>query len=287
MPNDFFEHKLFSVKAAGYDEAWLQDTISESPNLLGIGDLRLISREKIISSGGRLDILLQDTDEENMYEVEVQLGETDPSHIIRTIEYWDLIRKKYPQRQHFAVLVAEGITKRFFNVISLLSANIPIIAIQCQIVEIDGKRSLVFTKVLDAYEEPEEIQSEADIIVDEKYWEGRASLVLALAKRIFAETKEIYKGSTLVYNKYSIVVKINGNNMIKLHRKSGNFVHVEMKHGNYRDDMVTLLEKNGIPTIVKYEQVRFTVSIDEFGGKMEMIKELAKYNINWWKLEDA
>ncbi len=41
-----------------------------------------------------------------MYEIEVQLGETDPSHIIRTIEYWDLVKRKWPQRQHFAVLVA-------------------------------------------------------------------------------------------------------------------------------------------------------------------------------------
>jgi hypothetical protein len=287
MPNEFYEHKVFSIKSAGFDESWLQDTISESPNLLGIGDLRLIAREKIISSGGRLDILLQDSDEENMYEVEVQLGDTDPSHIIRTIEYWDLIRKKYPQRQHFAVLVSESITKRFFNVISLLSANIPIIAIQCQIVEIDSKKSLVFTKVLDAYEEPEEIQSDADVIVDEKYWEARSALVLALGKKIFSETKEIYKGSSLVYNKYSIVIKINGNNMIKLHRKSGNFVHVEMKHGSCRDEMIAILEKNGVPPVEKYAQVRFTISIEELNEKILMVKELAKLNINWWKSEEA
>jgi len=43
-----------------------------------------------------------------MYEVEVMLGETDPSHIIRSIEYWDNEKRKYPQRQHFAVLIAES-----------------------------------------------------------------------------------------------------------------------------------------------------------------------------------
>ena len=31
-----------------------------------------------------------------MYEVEVMLGETDPSHIIRCIEYWDIEKRKYP-----------------------------------------------------------------------------------------------------------------------------------------------------------------------------------------------
>jgi len=40
------------------------------------------------------------------YEVEIQLGATDESHIIRTIEYWDIERKRYPQYEHTAVIVA-------------------------------------------------------------------------------------------------------------------------------------------------------------------------------------
>ncbi len=38
---------------------------------------------------GRLDLLLQDANQRR-YEVEIQLGATDESHIIRTIEYWDI-----------------------------------------------------------------------------------------------------------------------------------------------------------------------------------------------------
>ena len=48
-----------------------------------------------------------------------QLGKTDESHIIRTIEYWDIERKRYPQYDHTAVIVAEEITSRFLNVIGL------------------------------------------------------------------------------------------------------------------------------------------------------------------------
>ena len=70
-----------------------------------------------------------------MYEVETMLGETDPDHIVRTIEYWDLMKRKWPQRQHYAVLVAERITKRFFNVIQILSSAVPLIAIQVNVVE--------------------------------------------------------------------------------------------------------------------------------------------------------
>ena len=37
---------------------------------------------------GRLDLLLSDPESLTRYEVEIQLGSTDESHIIRTIEYW-------------------------------------------------------------------------------------------------------------------------------------------------------------------------------------------------------
>ncbi len=50
-------------------------------------ELSPIQREKTQPSGGRFDLLLAD-DDGTRYEVEVQLGATDPSHIIRTIEYW-------------------------------------------------------------------------------------------------------------------------------------------------------------------------------------------------------
>ena len=47
-----------------------------------------------------------------------------------TIEYWDIERKRYPQYDHCAVLVAEDITSRFLNVVSLFYGTIPLIAIQ-------------------------------------------------------------------------------------------------------------------------------------------------------------
>jgi hypothetical protein len=71
-----------------------------------------------------------------MFEVELQLGETDPSHIIRTIEYWDNQKRRWPSRSHTAVLVAERITSRFFNVVHLLSKAVPIVGIQANIVQV-------------------------------------------------------------------------------------------------------------------------------------------------------
>ena len=58
------------------------------------------------------------------YEVEIQLGPTDESHIIRTIEYWEIERRRYPQYEHVAVIVAEDVTSRFLNVINLLNGSV-------------------------------------------------------------------------------------------------------------------------------------------------------------------
>ena len=81
-------------------ERWVQDRIAENPQILGLGDVVLKDKERIQPRAGRLDLLLQDTESNHRYEVEVQLGRTDESHIIRTIEYWDIERKRYPQYEH-------------------------------------------------------------------------------------------------------------------------------------------------------------------------------------------
>ena len=79
----------------------------------------------------------------------VMLGATDPSHIIRTIEYWDIERRRYPGYDHVAVLIAEDVTARFLNVMSLLSGSIPLIAIQLDALEVGGNILLNFVQVLD------------------------------------------------------------------------------------------------------------------------------------------
>src|SRR6266403_3277635 len=94
------------------NEKWVQERIAEDTSILGLGDLVLKDKERTQPRAGRLDLLLQDVDTDRRYEVEVQLGRTDESHIIRAIEYWDIERKRYPQYDHCGVIVAEDITSR-------------------------------------------------------------------------------------------------------------------------------------------------------------------------------
>lgn len=202
--------KIQMTKHPRLNERWVQNLLADNPALLGLGDLVLHDRERHQPRAGRLDILLRDPDSLTRYEVELQLGATDESHIIRTLEYWDIERRRYPQYDHIAVIVAEEITSRFFNVISLFNRFIPIAAIQMTALRIDeddeDKVSLVFTKVMDhtmlGTEEEDQIESTP---ADRNYWLARTSQgILELVDRIFSLIKENDPDVELNYNKQYI-----------------------------------------------------------------------------------
>lgn len=201
--------KITPVSLKGHptlDEKWVQERIAEDPKILGIGDLILKDKERNQPRAGRLDLLLQQADGNRRYEVEIQLGKTDESHIIRTIEYWDIERKRYPQYDHAAVIVAEDITSRFLNVISLFNGTIPLIAIKMQMVRIGDTVSLVFTTVLDQVQrglvdEDEEVHE----VTDRAYWESRGSkATVSMADELLGIVKQLDPTLELKYNKFYV-----------------------------------------------------------------------------------
>jgi predicted transport protein len=230
------------------DERWLQDRIGEDPSLLGLGDLVLKDKERPQPRAGRLDLLLQDAETNKRYEVEVQLGKTDEGHIIRTIEYWDIERKRYPQYDHTAVIVAEDITSRFLNVISLFNGFIPLVAIQLSAFRLGDSVSLLFSKVLDEMrlglvDEDEEVQA----VTDRGYWEARASKqTLAMADEMFDVLRTLDSGLELKYNKFYIGLAKNGqpNNFV-IFRPKKDWLRVEVRLER-SDEMQTQLEESGL-----------------------------------------
>jgi len=194
-----------------FSEKWVQDKIADDPNILGLGNLILWEKERIQPGAGRLDILLQDENEETRYEVEIQLGKTNESHIIRVLEYWDVERKHNPNLSHVAVLIAEEITGRFLNVISLFNGVIPLIALQMEAVKIEDNISLFFTKVLDQSslsifdgEEPPEPTNRA-------YWEKRGTKkTVELADELLKIIKAFDENVELKYNKFYIGLAHDG-----------------------------------------------------------------------------
>ena len=154
-----------------------------------------------------MDLLLQDPDTKRRYEVELQLGATDETHIIRTVEYWDIERKRYPQYDHCAVLVAEDITSRFLNVVSLFNGTIPLIAVQMQAVQIGDSITLVFSKVMDELtrgvtDEDEDAEAAP---TDRAFWENKAAkATVALADQLLEIVREFDPSLQLKHNKFYI-----------------------------------------------------------------------------------
>ena len=192
-------------------EKWLQDIVSDDPALLELGDLRLLAREKPLRGGGRLDLLFAD-DDGTRYEVELQLGPTDESHIIRTLEYWDLERRRYPNYDHVAVIVAEHITARFYNVISLFNGFIPIIALQVSAIEVGDDVSLMFTTVLDHYDvDPSDMDTDDVAVWDRAYWESSTDPeVLAFIDELVGIVQAIDDQVVPNYTKWYVGLRTGG-----------------------------------------------------------------------------
>ena len=177
MPLTFKKPEPIALKGhADFNEAWLQDRIAEDPSLLGLGELFLLDRERTQERAGRLDLLLSDPEQGRRFEVEVMLGPTDESHIIRAIEYWDIERRRYPAYDHVAVLVAEDITGRFLNVLSLFAGTIPLVCIQLNALKVEDYVVLDFVKVLDQrlLRRDDEVEAKS-APTDRPYWESKAT----------------------------------------------------------------------------------------------------------------
>ena len=228
---DFTKFETISIRNhAELNERWVQDRIAEDLSILGLGDVVLRDRERIQPRAGRLDLLLQEADSNRRYEVEIQLGATDESHIIRTIEYWYIERKRYPQYEHTAVIVAEDITSRFLNVINLFNGMIPLVAIQMKALRSGNQIGLVFTTVVDQLalglvdEDEEQVEP-----TDRAYWESRGSKkTVAIADQLLEIAKTHDPALELKYNKFYIGLAKNGHprNFIVFRPKKG-FIRFE------------------------------------------------------------
>lgn len=272
-----------SIRQAGFDEYWLQDQIYENPSCLGLGDLESVAKERQQASGGRLDILLKNPEDDSMYEVEVMLGDTDETHIVRTIEYWDNEKRKWPQRQHYAVLIAENVTRRFFNVIQLFSHSIPIIAIQANIIESDTQKLLHFSKILDTYEEPED-GAGIEEVYDEAYWKKKSTWTIDNAKELISLVGEIFESPSLRYVKNYIALNVFGNNYFWFHKRSANKSLLGFRiSDNHIDEVKSLLDEQSISFVQKRNRFQFKVDIDFIKKHSETLMQIAKFVKETWK----
>jgi hypothetical protein len=262
------------------NEKWIQDRIAADPSMLGLGDVVLRDKERVQPRAGRLDLLLQEPETKRRFEVEIQLGATDEAHIIRTVEYWDIERKRYPQYDHCAVLVAEDITSRFLNVISLFNGNVPLIAIQMQAFKVGEATTLVFTKVLDELsrglvDEDEDAEAAP---ADRGYWEERGSkLTVHLADQLLDIVHEFDPSLQFKYNKYYIGLLKDGQpfNFVSFRPHKTN-INIDLKLPR-TDEIDKKIETAGLDTLeysTRSGAYRLSLDKDDVATKKDVLKEL-------------
>lgn len=267
MTLSYVQHEKISLKnSAHFNEAWLHDRISDNPGILGLGDITVLDHERAYTNAGRLDLLFWDEDNNRRYEVEVMLGATDPSHIIRAIEYWDIERRRYPAYEHVAILIAEDITARFLNVISLLSGSIPLIAIQLDALKVGDNILLNFVQVLDQTElrVDDTTDDSGGGQADRSYWDQKAgpSLMKLCDETLAMINTHATHPQEFNYLRGYIGLQSNGlvKNFVSLApKRTKNFVHIWIRNANafaWKDRF----EEAGVP-VRSHGKRRFRVTM--------------------------
>ena len=261
---NYAKHQPISLKGhLEFNEKWLQDRIVEDPTILGLGETILLDRERSQERAGRLDLLLTSPEQDLRYEVELMLGATDESHIIRCIEYWDIERRRYPGYEHCAVLIAEDITSRFLNVIALLAGTVPLVAIQLNALEVGGNIVLNFVRVLDQRLLRRDDTSITNLQpADRSYWINKSKEpIIQLADEVLGIINE--KAQTpqqLNYNKYYIGLSdgIRSKNFINF-RARKKFLKVVIP-GGWSEERSARFEEAGLEADEKDGRLIFNLS---------------------------
>ena len=269
------------LRLAGFDEKWLQDKIVEDPSILGLGDLFLIDRERS-QPKDRLDLLLSDSESDIRFVTEIQLGALDENHIIRTIEYWDIERKRFPHKKHMAVIVAEDVTTRFLNILSLLNSTVPLIVLQLNCNTFEGNVFLSFVEVLkhvehmDMYDE--ELISEK---TDRNFWIKRFSIErIEAVDKIIDIFKKHDENIIPTYNKCSIAFGSfdRKKNYAWFHlRKTLNHVILRMRFvdEDYEKIQNNSEEFGSIVSFLDRNRIKFIINFKDIKENIEMLEELS------------
>ena len=190
-------------------------------------------------------------------------------------------RRRCPQYDHCAEIVAEEITARFLNVISLFNGFIPLIAIQMTALRINSQVALIFTKVLDEMtlglvEEDEEIQE----VTDRAYWENVGTpRTVAIADELLKMIHTFDQSLELKYNKFYIGLSQDGqpNNFVILRAKKD---HPKLEPRLDRSaELDEKLDSSGLDVMdydTRWRRYRIRLRREDFEKHQEFILNLMK-----------
>ena len=177
------------------------------------------------------------------------------------------------------MIIAEDITSRFLNVISLFNGFIPLIAIQVKAVKIDDTISLFFTKVLDENKFDILEEESASEPTDKEYWEKKATKEsVKLTEKLMSSLHEITSEYSLKYNKHYIGIAKNNvaNNFLSfVPRKSAVILHFKLEKTDEIDEIIEKSDLDSLAYDKQWNQYRLRIREDDLKNSLEVIEDLA------------
>lgn len=266
------------IRDAGKDEYWLYNMIFENPSILGFGNHLTTEKRKIMKSiDGRFHISLKDLVVDIRYEVEVMLGETDASHIITALEYWDNEeRKRHSEKYQFAVLVAESFEGRYFNLLQTLCLNLPILAIQANLLEVNKEYVLSFSTIFNLSLVSQD--SEETKIIDESVWNEKFPWTLNAAKALYSLIDTDDK--SIDYMENSISIYIQGRRAYRIEKCSepASVVSFKVFDDDKIDAIRAVFYNNNLAPYNLNRNREFVISVDQdmISSKKALFQEIMK-----------
>lgn len=284
---DFAPSEKFSLaRHKDFDEAWVEKTLREHPEMLNLGTLSNNQSQLTQQRIGRLALLADNRNGGQRFVIELMLGEMDASHLMRVMDYW-LKRKSQDvdsDLEVVAVLVAEKVLlSRYFPLIQFLAqklgSHLPIIVIEMTALRVGGQMTLTFTKVIDsAQEEIVDDDIEGRVPTDHGYWISRSSEDgMYVVDKLISFLREIDSSISAKYNTgYIGITKGNRSNNFVWFSPKLNFVRVNVKVLD-TESWQERLAGIGLEVIeASGKLVRFRLKKDQVDDSAALLKELLK-----------
>jgi hypothetical protein len=184
------------------------------------------------------------------------------------------------------VIVAEDITSRFLNVISMFNGNIPLVAIQMKAFKLGDQLSLMFTTVLDEVRMGLDDEDELVEATDRAFWIKQSSNeVLALADQLLEMVKSFDPKFALKYNKFYIGLAKDGmptNFVTFLPRRDWMLVAPRIEKS---DEIQEKLKLSGLDTM-SYDsregRYRIRLTNEDLKTNEALLRELLKVAYHAW-----
>ena len=151
------------------------------------------------------------------------------------------------------------------------------IAIQASVIEANEQRLLAFTKILDAYEEPEVSETEDYQSHDEAYWNENASWTNDAAKALLNLVSPVFDKSEVHYVKNYIAIAVSGNNYFSFRKRTKNKSQLTIWVGEqFIGKAQSLLDEKGVNyTVYKNRTIRLITNGELLTNNDQLFKDLA------------